>query len=99
MNEDDARKTIAKIDDLRQQARAAENMHTHWMGHNGELAIEHDITVKRRWRSDKTIHSEYVMTVAERDLFRTWLAFRASQLRADAGELSQSLAITQNDLT
>jgi len=86
------RKTLAQIDDLRKRASIAEKMHTNWMYHDGELAVDQTTTVKRRWRSSKTVHSEWVMDVEERELFRDFLVQRRRDLSQAADALAATLA-------
>ena len=91
MSEEEIRKTLAEVDALRVRATVAERMHTHWMMHDGELVEVHEITLRQRWRSPKTTHSEIILTVEERDLIRDWLMTRASDLTQRANELAKTL--------
>jgi len=86
------RKRLAQIDDLRKRAALAEKMHTNWMYHDGELAVDQTTTVKRRWRSTKTVHSEWVMDREERELFRDFLVQRRRELSEKADALTATLA-------
>jgi hypothetical protein len=90
----DIRATLREVDKLRNGADIARKMNMHWMGHDGELVIEHAVTVKRRWRSDKTTHSAYVMTSPERDLFLTWLSNHGRALTREADTLTAALTKT-----
>jgi len=91
MSEQSIREKIAEIDEMRERAAVAERMHTHWMMHDGELVEVHEITLRRRWRSPQTTHSEIVLTAEERDLLRDWLSSRAWDLRRRAAEMAAAL--------
>jgi len=91
MSENAVREKLAEIDRLRAEANLCAKMHTHWMGHDGELVEIQPVTVRRRWRDGKQLHSERVMTRAETRLFITWLASRASKLHAEANTLAAAL--------
>lgn len=98
MTEKELREQLDRIDKLRDRAGHAESMHKHWMGSDTELVVEHDITVRRRWRSStRGIHSEYVMTSPEIELFRSWLMLRVGQLRAEADEMAARLGEARGD--
>ena len=93
MSESVLRDRLAEIDRLRAEVDLCEEMHTHWMGHDGELVEIRPVTVRRRWRGTETLHSERVMSREEIRVFLTWLSVRASQLRAEANVLSDALGV------
>ena len=66
-------------------------MHTYWSGHDGEFVELWPMIVRRRWRRDKQIYAERVMSSEERMVFRSWLAQRKGQLRDRADLLAGSL--------
>lgn len=97
--EQELREKLARIDRLRTDARLCESMHTHWMGHDGEIAEIYPVIVRRRWRSPQTTHSERVMPRGERDLFLHWLSDRALELYGEANEIAATLGDPQNGTT
>lgn len=99
MRESEIREKLTEIDDLRERASLAERMHTHWLMHDGELVEVHEVTLRRRWRSPQTTHSEIVLTREERDMLREWLSARALELRARAADLAATLGSTEGQGT
>jgi hypothetical protein len=89
--EQQLREQLKRVDDLRHRAQVAEDMHTYWLGHEGELAVESDVTVTRRWRVNKRVHTAYVMNREERHLFLDWTVQRARDLRAEADGIAATL--------
>lgn len=87
------RDVITKIDALRKKADVAERMHTWWTIFDDHLAVEWPVTVRRRWRKDMRLHSEYVMNDDEIDAFRSFLVARASKARNEADNLAAALGI------
>ena len=91
MSEQAIRLKLAEIDRLRAEAGTCERMHTHWMGSDNELVEIRPVIVRRRWRPDKQFHSERVMGANERELFRSWLSSRRTQLDAQVEVLTNEL--------
>ena len=91
MNEQETRVALKDLDRLRKDAANCEDMHTYWAGHDGELVVDSTVKVVRRWRGDKQVHSEIVMSTAQREIFRDWLSNRASSLRQEAEALEQTI--------
>lgn len=89
--ETDLRDKLARIDALRRDAQIAEQMHSHWMGHNGELVTVTSVIVRRRWRGEKTVHTEIVMTTDEREIFRDFLVQRKRRKTEEANALAATL--------
>ena len=91
MNEQETRVALKNLDRLRKAAANCEDMHTYWEGSDGELVVDSTVKVIRRWRGDKQVHSEIVMSTAQREIFRDWLSNRASSLRQEAEALEQTI--------
>lgn len=91
MSEKQFRVKLDELDELRKAVAVREWMHTHWLGHDGELVAIEPVIVRRRWRSNKQTHSEIVMGREERDAFLYWLMFDASQKRAQITALEAEL--------
>lgn len=85
------RAKLAEINRLRAEAQLCDRMHTHGMYSDNELVEIQPVIVRRRWRTDKKLHSERVMTSSERDLFRSWLSSRRTQLDAKVEVLTNEL--------
>jgi len=91
MDEQETRVALKDLDRLRKDAANCEDMHTYWDGSDGELVVDSTVKVVRRWRGDKQVHSEIVMSTAQREIFRDWLSNRASSLRQEAEALEQTI--------
>lgn len=91
MSEKQFRVKLDELDELRKAVALRERMHTHWMGHDGELALIEPVIVRRRWRPNKQTHSEIVMGREERDAFLEWLMFDASRKRVQIAALESEL--------
>ena len=89
MSEYETRRLIERIDELRADSTLCTQMALYWGDH--ELVEVEEVTVRRRWRSDKTIHSERVMSAAERNIFRDWLHVRARERADEASALTNQL--------
>jgi len=91
VNEQEVRVALKDLDRLRKDADNCEDMHTYWAGHDGELVVDSVVKVVRRWRGSKQVHSEVVMSAAEREIFRAWLSNRANSLRVRAESLEATI--------
>ena len=91
MNEQETRVALRDLDRLRKDAANHEDMHTYWAGYDGELVVGSTVKVVRRWRADKQVHSEIVMSTAQREIFRSWLSNRAACLRLKAEALEHAI--------
>ena len=92
MNETQLRNTIAKIDKLRQEARAASRLTSYWSGGDDGFNFEKDIVIKRVWRASKRERAIYELSGEEASLLCEWLTKRSDELIAEADELSKTLA-------
>jgi len=91
MNEQETRVALKNLDRLRKAAANCEDMHTYWEGSDGELVVDSTVKVIRRWRGDKQVHSEIVMSTAQREIFRSWLSNRAACLRQEVEALEHAI--------
>ncbi len=86
------RQTLARIDELRRFARRAEDMAGRWLTGDGDLVIERDVVVKRRWRASKVVHTEYVLNEHEREAFVGWVTMRGREATIEADALAATIA-------
>ena len=91
MNEQETRVALKDLDRLRKDAANCEDMHTYWADSDGELVVDSTVKVVRRWRGDKQVHSEIVMSTAQREIFRSWLRNRAGCLRQEVAALENAI--------